>query len=189
MTLSTQDVTTRTTMNEDGTSVEIRSDFICPITLQVMNNPLMTRTGFNFERAAILSWLDQGSGSCPLTREPLTTSDLISNRRLATQIRFWRQRNGIPEPTREETGVAECEFVGFLKISGDKNDEIMARHSQPTLSLASLHTQILPTRPLPSRSAAPRRTGRSRYERQSREPRRNFLRRILTSGVNEVDAL
>jgi hypothetical protein len=187
MSLSTQDVTTTTT-NEDGTSVEIPSNFLCPITLQMMVNPLMTRTGFNFEKAAILSWLDQGSGSCPLTREPLTTSDLISNRRLATQIRFWRQRNGIPEPTREETGVAECEFVGFAKISGDKNDEIMARHSQPTLSLVCLHAHSLPP-PSATPSSSPRRTGRSRYERQSREPRRNFLSRILTSAVDELDAL
>jgi hypothetical protein len=186
MSLSTQDVTT--TANGDGSSVEIPSNFLCPITLQMMVNPLMTRTGFTFERAAILSWLEQGSGSCPLTRKPLTTSDLVSNRRLATQIRFWRERNGIPEPSLEEMGVAECKFVGFAKISGDKKDEIMARYSQPTLSLVSLHAHLLPP-PSTTPSSSPPRTGRSRYERQSREPRRNLLSRILTSAVDELDAL
>jgi hypothetical protein len=96
MTLSTQDV--HSIMIADGSDVEIPSDFICPITLEVMVDPLMTRTGFNFERAAILGWLEQGSGSCPLTREPLATSDLTTNRRLKTHICMWKANNGWQQP-------------------------------------------------------------------------------------------
>ncbi len=127
MTLSTQDA--QTTTIADGSEVEVPSNFICPITLQVMANPVMTRAGLNFESAAIFSWLAQGSGSCPLTRKPLTASDLITNRRLKAHICIWRGNNGIPEPTEEEIAAAECKFVGFLKISGDKTKEILARHS------------------------------------------------------------
>jgi hypothetical protein len=117
-------------MVADGSAAEIPSDFICPITLQLMVAPLMTRTGLSFERAAIFGWLEQGSGSCPLTRKPLTASDLIPNRRLKTQICEWRANNGIPEPTEEEKAAAECKFVGFLKFSGGDKAEILAQHSQ-----------------------------------------------------------
>jgi hypothetical protein len=155
------------------TEVDIPSNFICPITLQVMVDPLMTRTGLTFERAAIFSWLEQGSDSCPLTRQPLKASDLITNRRLKTHIRIWRTNNGVPEPTEEEMEAAECKFIGFLKVSDHKKDEILARRSQQPLPLASLRTNI------PAPSSHQRRAGHSsRYARQSGEPRRNFFSRI-----------
>jgi hypothetical protein len=170
MTLSTQDIPS--TSVTDEYEVQIPSNFICPITLQVMVNPLMTRTGLNFERDAIFSWLEKGSGSCPLTRQPLTASNLIRNRTLKTQIRIWRANNGIPEPIEEEMTAAESKCVGFLKISGDKNKEIMAHHS---LSMA-IPARITPGSPsLPQRAA-----GSSSYARQRGERRRNFLTRILT---------
>jgi hypothetical protein len=113
MTLSIQDVPA--TVVADESAVEIPSDFICPITLEVMVAPLMTRTGLNFERVAIFGWLEQGSGSCPLTRKPLTASDLIPNMRLQKQIFIWRADNGIPEPTEEEMAAADREFISILK--------------------------------------------------------------------------
>jgi hypothetical protein len=171
MTRSVRDFPTTTVVHES--ELDIPSNFICPITLQVMVDPLMTRNGLTFERAAIFGWLEQGSESCPLTRQPLKASDLITNRRLKTHIRIWRANNGVPEPTEEEMEAAECKFVGFLKVSGDKKDEILARHSQQPLALASLRTNI------PAPSSRQRRVGHSsRYARQSGERRRNLFSRI-----------
>jgi hypothetical protein len=173
MALSTQGVPTATVA--DGSEVAIPSLFICPITLQVMVDPLMTRSGLNFERAAIFSWLDQGSGSCPLTRNPLTASDLISNRRLKTRIRIWRANNGIPEPTEEEMAAVTCKFVSFLKISGDKKEEYMlARHSQLSTPMISALRTNIPAHFTPPSPSSPQRA------RQSGGRRRNFLNRMLT---------
>jgi hypothetical protein len=189
MTLSTQDAPTTTIVVGVLSEVEVPSNFICPITLQVMVNPVMTREGLNFEMAAIFSWLEQGSGSCPLTRKPLTASDLISNRRLKVHIRIWRGTNGIPEPTEEEMAAAEeCKFVGFLKTSGDKTKEILARHSQLPMILTSRRTNI-PGHILPPRSSTQRAARSSRHARQSGERRRNFLSRILTSVTAQLDDL
>jgi hypothetical protein len=177
MALSTQDMLTATVA--DRSEVEIPSNFICPITLQVMVDPLMTRAGLNFERAAIFSWLEQGSGSCPLTRKPLAAPDLITNRRLKTHIRIWRRNNGIPEPTEEEMAAAECKLVGFrLKISGDKKEEYeeyLAHHSQTLMSALNIPAHFTP----PSSSSPQRAARSSRNARQSGERRRNFLSRIL----------
>jgi hypothetical protein len=172
MTLSTQDVSTTTFAH--GSEVEIPSNFICPITLQVMVDPLMTRAGLTFERAAIFGWLEQGSDSCPVTCTPLSASDLITNRRLKTLIRFWRENNGIPEPTEEEMEPAECQFTGILKVSDDKKDEVLARRSQQPSTDASLLSNI----PAASPSSL-QRAGRSwRSGRQSGERRGNFFSRI-----------
>jgi hypothetical protein len=188
MTPSTQDVPT--TMIADGSTVEIPFEFVCPITLQVMVEPLMTRTGFNFERAAIFDWLEQGSGSCPLTRTPLTACDLITNTRLKTRICYWRANNGIPQPIEEEMAATECKFVGlFLKISGGKKEEILARDSQQPLTLVSALLHNNPDDIIPP-SSSPRRAGRrSRHVRQSGEQQRKFLSRILTSAIAELDDL
>jgi hypothetical protein len=150
MNLSTQNLSPSTTVAE-GSGVEIPSNFICPITLQVMVSPLMTRTGINFERAAIIGWLEQGSGRCPLTRKPLTNSDLITNRRLKARIGMWRANNGIPEPTEEETAAAERKLGSFIKMSGGKKGEI-AQLSQQPLTLVSALRSNLPDDSIPSPS-------------------------------------
>jgi hypothetical protein len=170
MTRSTQDVPTTTFAH--GSEVEIPSNFICPITLQVMVDPLMTRAGLTFERAAICGWLEHGSDSCPVTCKPLSASDLITNRRLKTLIRFWRENNGIPEPTEEEMeAAAECQFTGILKVSEDKKDEVLARRSQQPSTDASLRSNT----PAACRSSL-QRAGRSwRSGRQSGERRGNFF--------------
>jgi hypothetical protein len=181
MTISTQDVPTATVA--DGSTVEIPSNFICPITLQVMVTPLMTRTGLTFEKAAIFSWLEQGSGSCPLTRKPLTASDLVTNMRLKNQIRIWRLENGISEPTEEEMEATECKFVGILKISGGNNKDILDQLSQQPISLSSALRPTISDQISPPSSRSLQRGG------PSSEPRRNFLSRILTSATAELDEI
>lgn len=63
--------------------------FICPLTLQIMRDPVLSRYGQNFERAAILQWLCKNN-TCPLTRRPLELRQLIANHQLRLQIRRWQ---------------------------------------------------------------------------------------------------
>jgi U-box domain len=72
------------------------SEFLCPITMELMVQPMATRHGQNFEKSAIVAWLHQGSDVCPLTRKPLKISDLIHNHCLAAKIQLWRHVHGIP---------------------------------------------------------------------------------------------
>jgi ligand-binding SRPBCC domain-containing protein len=76
-------------------------DFICPLTLEVMKEPVMTRLGHNFELSALLQWLERHD-ECPLTRNPLTLKDIIVNRALQERIEFWRkQHNGQEDESTE----------------------------------------------------------------------------------------
>ena len=73
------------------------SDFICPLTLEIMSDPLMTcKNHMNFERSAIVEWLNRGNTTCPLTREPLSYSKLVPNAALRLQIEQWKRDKGIP---------------------------------------------------------------------------------------------
>ena len=79
--------------------VTVPSEFICPITSDVMMYPLMTRSGLNFERSAIIEWLKYGSGTCPITRTPLVLTDLVPNKALENKIARWMWECSIPIPT------------------------------------------------------------------------------------------
>jgi U-box domain len=78
---------------------DVPPEFICPITLDVMKNPILTRSGMSYERAAIIHWLQNGSNTCPLTRKSLSMTDLISNKALKDRIDFWTWANDIPVST------------------------------------------------------------------------------------------
>jgi U-box domain len=73
----------------------VPTEFLCPITMETMDYPVLSRHGHNFERSAIVAWIDKGSGTCPMTRLPLTMRDLIHNNSLLNAIEQWRRMNGL----------------------------------------------------------------------------------------------
>jgi U-box domain len=95
--------------------------------MEIMVHPLATKHGPNFERAAIVAWLRQGSGECPLTRKPLTMSDLIHNNYLATEIATWRATLGIPTPLSHEAIDTQSRTVcHVLEDCSDVNNNLDA---------------------------------------------------------------
>ena len=58
---------------------DVPPEFICPITQELIVFPVMSRYGLNYERQAILEWLQKGNPTCPMTRKPLRPSMLLPN--------------------------------------------------------------------------------------------------------------
>ncbi|XP_062192437.1 U-box domain-containing protein 8-like [Phragmites australis] len=62
-------------------------DFRCPISLEVMTDPVILPSGHTFERRSIQRWLDGGHLTCPVTNLPLPPSPpLIPNHALRRLI-------------------------------------------------------------------------------------------------------
>jgi hypothetical protein len=62
-------------------------DFRCPISLELMTDPVILPSGHTFERRSIQRWLDEGHLTCPVTNLPLPPSPpLIPNRALRCLI-------------------------------------------------------------------------------------------------------
>ena len=76
------------------TEDDIPSEFICPITNEIMKHPLMTIHGHNFERDAIFEWLQEHS-TCPLSRRELSVSKLVNNHALKEKILAWCEMNDL----------------------------------------------------------------------------------------------
>jgi chromatin remodeling complex protein RSC6 len=72
------------------------SEFLCPITQEVMSDPVSTADGHTYERAAIRRWLSRKRTS-PLTGSDLRTKDLIPNHALRKLIQEWRSGAVAPE--------------------------------------------------------------------------------------------
>lgn len=96
---NTDQRTTRTVTNQlrdvvfgRGRNLNIRRhppSFVCPLSLQVMKDPVMTLCAHNFEREEIYAWLEAGNACCPISRKPLSLEELTTNHTLAERIERW----------------------------------------------------------------------------------------------------
>lgn len=57
----------------------VPSEFFCPITHEVMQDPVILSDGFSYERSAITKWLHNGNASSPMTNAALTHTNLTPN--------------------------------------------------------------------------------------------------------------
>jgi len=65
------------------------ADFLCPITTDLMVDPVMAMDGFTYEREAIAAWLRRHDTS-PITRQVIPPT-LIPNNNLRSQIASWNE--------------------------------------------------------------------------------------------------
>ena len=75
---------------------ELPEDLCCPITCELMKDPVITADGTTFERCAIKEWFETGARTSPTTNEPLENLTLIPNhvcKRLITAL--LEERGGV----------------------------------------------------------------------------------------------
>ncbi|ETO13424.1 WD repeat, SAM and U-box domain-containing protein [Reticulomyxa filosa] len=65
--------------------LETPEEFLCPITRDIMKEPVICSDGFCYERTAIESWLIKNNTS-PMTNQPLVTVQLFPNHGLRSMI-------------------------------------------------------------------------------------------------------
>ena len=64
--------------SEASEAAEVPDDYVCPITSEIMTDPVSTLDGFTYERAAITEWLRTNDTS-PSTGAKLESKRLIPN--------------------------------------------------------------------------------------------------------------
>ncbi|XP_064820620.1 WD repeat, SAM and U-box domain-containing protein 1-like isoform X2 [Oncorhynchus masou masou] len=71
------------------TGLDAPDEFLCPITREVMKDPVIAADGYSYERKAIESWISAKNRSSPMTNLPLPTTLVMPNRSLKTAIGRW----------------------------------------------------------------------------------------------------
>uniref|UniRef100_A0ACD5ZB64 Uncharacterized protein n=1 Tax=Avena sativa TaxID=4498 RepID=A0ACD5ZB64_AVESA len=101
---------------EKGSSVEVPPYFLCPISLEVMRDPVTLATGITYDRASIERWLFDAAhhATCPVTRTKLAPEDRepTPNHTLRRLIQAWCalhevERFPTPRPPVDACRVAE----------------------------------------------------------------------------------
>ncbi|MQM08815.1 hypothetical protein Taro_041673 [Colocasia esculenta] len=106
-----------------STSSFIPDEFMCPITLEVMTDPVIVASGHTYERSAIAGWINSGHHTCPKNGRRLVHLALIPNYALRSLIYHWCQENntspaGIPSPSSAPRVVA-VDYISAVKDSAD----------------------------------------------------------------------
>jgi len=69
------------------------SYILCPITHDVMENPVLLTDGHTYEDTAIRRWLRSGKKVSPMTNSPLTSCQLVPNYAIKCAVAEWRKKH------------------------------------------------------------------------------------------------
>jgi len=79
----------------DDSPLTMPADFrICPITIHVMQDPVLASDGYTYERLAIEAWMERSNKS-PITNLPLGNNTLVPNLIVRSLIRNYTEPRGI----------------------------------------------------------------------------------------------
>ena len=82
--------------SEASEAAEVPDEYICPITAEIMTDPVTTLDGFTYERAAITEWL-RTKDTSPKTGAKLESTALISSNHLVrSMIREFNEAGSVP---------------------------------------------------------------------------------------------
>ncbi|GAA0151428.1 ubiquitin-protein ligase [Lithospermum erythrorhizon] len=124
--------------------VLIPADFCCPLSLELMTDPVIVASGQTYERAFIRRWIDLGLLFCPKTRQPLAHTNLIPNFTVKALIANWCESNNVklPDPIKSMSLNDPSSLLGRIE-SGSLRNAHGLTHSRANQSASPESTRIL----------------------------------------------
>ncbi|XP_057781001.1 U-box domain-containing protein 9 [Salvia miltiorrhiza] len=98
----------------------VPEEFKCPLSMELMRDPVIIASGQTFDRPFIQKWLKSGNRTCPRTQQVLSHTILTPNHLIRGMIVQWCKMHGIKLPesvdyTNEEP-LAEVDRARFLSL-------------------------------------------------------------------------
>ncbi|KAF3685107.1 putative ascorbate-specific transmembrane electron transporter 1-like [Capsicum annuum] len=96
----------------------IPSHFKCPISLDLMKDPVTLSTGITYDRVSIESWIETGNQTCPITKKVLKSLEPIPNHTMRKMIQEWCVENkdhGIERIPTPRIPVTSSEVIEILR--------------------------------------------------------------------------
>ncbi|KAL5974976.1 hypothetical protein ACLOJK_031652 [Asimina triloba] len=72
------------------------NEFLCPISMELMRDPVIVASGHTYDRSSIAQWIDSGRHTCPKSGQKLIHMALIPNYALKSLINQWCKDNNVP---------------------------------------------------------------------------------------------
>ncbi|CAN4080441.1 unnamed protein product [Withania somnifera] len=107
--------------------VEVPNFFLCPISMQLMMDPVTTSTGITYDRENIEKWLIKCKNTtCPMTKQELLTIDLTPNHTLRRLIYSWcimNSSHGVEQiPITPKPQITKSHVLKLFKEAMESQD-------------------------------------------------------------------
>ncbi|CDY38931.1 BnaA04g13520D [Brassica napus] len=126
------------TKQTQTSSVSILADFFCPLSLEVMNDPVIVSSGQTYEKAFIKRWIDLGLKVCPKTRQTLTHTTLIPNYTVKALISNWCDTNDVNLPDPNQSSSLN-ELNPLLSCTDSIHDSPSSSNDSPEMNTDENH--------------------------------------------------
>ncbi|XP_027931532.1 U-box domain-containing protein 4 isoform X1 [Vigna unguiculata] len=121
---------------QSSSPVPIPADFCCPLSLELMTDPVIVASGQTYERAFIKNWIDLGLTVCPKTRQTLAHTNLIPNYTVKALIANWCESNNVQlvDPTKSTNLNPPSVLHGYMESGTTRESPVFShpRNNQPS---------------------------------------------------------
>jgi hypothetical protein len=104
-------------VSSSSSAAEVPHYFLCPISLEVMRDPVTLATGITYDRASIERWLfTDGHATCPVTRRALAPEemDATPNHTLRRLIQAWCAAHQVERFPTPRPPLDSCRVAALL---------------------------------------------------------------------------
>ncbi|KAJ0771977.1 putative transcription factor C2H2 family [Helianthus annuus] len=100
-----------------STVINIPDEYRCPISLDLMQDPVIVASGHTYDRVSIAQWINSGHHTCPKSGQRLIHMALIPNYALKSLIHQFCQENNIPltDPATSSSSSSHIERSPSMK--------------------------------------------------------------------------
>lgn len=102
--------------------IEIPPYFLCPISLDIMKDPVAICTGITYDRESIEKWIfSQNKTTCPVTKQPLSDTDLTPNVTLRRLIQSWCTLHALERVPTPKAPITKPQLLKLLEDAKNSN--------------------------------------------------------------------
>lgn len=131
---------------ESSIPVSVPADFCCPLSLELMTDPVIVASGQTYERAFIKNWIDLGLTVCPKTRQTLVHTNLIPNYTVKALIANWCETHDVklPDPIKYKSLNQPSCFHGSMESGLIKDSPVITSGEPHQERTSALHHSSIP---------------------------------------------
>ncbi|CAM8889172.1 unnamed protein product [Rhodiola kirilowii] len=83
-------------MSSQSINTNIPDEYKCPVSLDLMRDPVIVASGHTYDRNSIAQWINSGHHTCPKSGQKLIHMALIPNYALKSLVHQWCEENNMP---------------------------------------------------------------------------------------------
>ncbi|KAF8396372.1 hypothetical protein HHK36_017989 [Tetracentron sinense] len=122
--------------------IDVPRYFLCPISLQIMRDPVTVSTGITYDRKCIERWIfSSKKNTCPITKQVLSNTDLTPNHTVRRLIQAWCTLNASHGVERILTPKPPIDKTQIVKLLNDSRVPQLQMKSLQKLRLVASESE------------------------------------------------